>query len=211
MLNDSYSYVRVRWVILIWIASEVFVELLGGALWPDWRSSDLKPDTLKREVFRLTSYGFSLFLQWFIWGHHFNLKKIFGTLPNHREAWIYLSLSIPILGLHYVGTYLLYLPLSYVVPAFVAWRLPRVKSPAFIRTDLVNLISANRLKDFGTVVVAPIVEEIVFRGLISPSVVCKIRRKTSGCAIVNIVRHTAHRNTWKDCEFGHRERSLSPY
>ena len=166
MLNNTYAYVRARWVILIWITSEVFVELLGRALWPDWRTSDLKPDTLRREVFRMTSYGFTCFLLWFIWGHNLSLKKIFGTLPNHREAWIYLSLSIPTLGLHYVGTYLLYLPLSYVVPAFVAWRLPRVKSPAYIGTDWVNLISANHLKDFGTVVVAPIVEEIIFRGYI---------------------------------------------
>lgn len=155
MLDDTYAHVRVRWVILVSIV---------GLVAPIFVFDLNQP--LENAVYYLISYGLIGFLIWQIWGQNLGDREILGASPNGREAWIYLSLGIPNIGLHYLGTYLLFLPLSYVAPGGVSSWLLDAETPDVIEGFSLIAISANGIQVFVTVLLAPIVEEIVFRGFI---------------------------------------------
>ncbi len=110
MLNYTYGYVRARWVILVSIV---------GLVAPIFVFDLNQP--LENAVCGVVSYGLIGFLIWLIWGQNLGRKGILGSSPNRQEAWIYLSLGIPNVGLHFVGVCLLFLPLSYVAPGVVSW------------------------------------------------------------------------------------------
>ena len=92
---------------------------------------------------------------------HFSL----GELPPRGAALRYLLLGLPMIGIGIAGFYLLFLPLSFVFPAFVSdWILdvPATflfqAAPRAILADLLNLVLI--------VLIAPVVEEVFFRGFL---------------------------------------------
>ena len=155
MLNDTYAYVRARWVILVFILGPVAPMLVFDLNQP-----------LENAIFEIVSYGLIGFLIWQIWGQNLGDSEIIGASPITREAWIYLSLGIPSIGLHYLGTYLLFMPLSFVAPEGVSSWLLEAETPDVIEGFSLVAILANIIQVFVTVLLVPIVEEIVFRGFI---------------------------------------------
>lgn len=155
MLNDTYAYVRARWVILVCMLGPVAPMLVFDLNQP-----------LENAVFEIVSYGLIGFLIWQIWGQNLGDREILGASPIAREAWIYLSLGIPSIGLHYIGQYLLFLPLSFVAPGGVSLWLLEAETPDFIEGFSLVAILTNGIQVFVTVLLVPIVEEIVFRGFI---------------------------------------------
>ena len=155
MLNETYAYVRARWVILV---------LFVGVVAPIFVFDLNQP--LENAVFGVVAYSLIGFLIWLIWGQNLGRKEIFGSSPSNREAWIYLSLGIPSVALHYVGLYLLFLPLSYVAPGVVSWWLLEAEPPEFISGFSLDATLVNGIQSCQTAVLVPIVEEIVFRGFI---------------------------------------------
>ena len=167
MLNDTYAYVRARWVILVSIVGMVAPIFVCALLFPSWRNglnSSLQP--LENAVFGVVSYGFTGVLLWLIWGRNLGWGRIFGSFPNAREVWILLSLGIPNVGLSIVGMNLVFLPLSYVAPGVVSWWLLEPEPPDFICGFSLGAILVNGIQGVQTALVVPIVEEVVFRGFV---------------------------------------------
>ena len=167
MLNDTYAYVRARWVILVSIVGMVAPIFVCALLFPSWRNglnSSLQP--LENAVFGVVSYGLAGVLLWLIWGRNLGRERIFGSFPNAREVWILLSLGIPNVGLSIVGMNLLFLPLSYVAPGVVSWWLLEPEPPDFICGFSLDAILVNGIQGVQTALVVPIVEEVVFRGFV---------------------------------------------
>ena len=111
MLDDTYAYVRARWVILVWIVGLAAPVLVWLLLFPCWRyapNSSIQP--LENAVLTVAIYGLIGAQLWLIWGQNLGRKEIFGSSPSNREAWIYVSLGIPWVGASLVGIDLLYLP-----------------------------------------------------------------------------------------------------
>ncbi len=166
MLSETYAHVRVRRVILVGSLGLIATLLVGRMLWPDLYISGLNEPGLELAVLELTLYGFPGLLIWRFCGQNWGVKKNFGPWPNRREVWIYLALGIPMIGIGFLGQYLLFGPLSYVAPTFVSeWHLDTPPA-TFIGTYSLEAILVNGLVVLNTSLLVPIVEEIVFRGFI---------------------------------------------
>ena len=155
MLNDTYAYVRARWVILLSIIGFVAPAFIFDLNQP-----------LENAAYCLVSYSLIGVLLWWIWGRNVESKYILGAVPNEEEAWICLMLGTPWVCAHFVGKYLLFLPLSYVIPQFVSWWLFEISATFFDTSFTLKAIFVNGLMAFNLVILVPIVEEIVFRGFI---------------------------------------------
>ena len=96
-------------------------------------------------------------------------KLSLGALLGPKPAWPLLRRSMlvafPLIAMSIVGNYLLYLPLSYLIPKFVDWCL-FCRPPMIIPSADYADISANILNFFVIVLIAPVVEEFFFRGLL---------------------------------------------
>lgn len=77
----------------------------------------------------------------------------------------YVLLAIPMIAIAGLGGMVLYLPLSYVYPEFVKWWVLEVPPPIWWRADNEALI-ANFLSIVSIVVLAPVIEEFLFRGFL---------------------------------------------
>ena len=88
-----------------------------------------------------------------------------GPVPSRKETFGYTLLSIPLIAISFVGLYLLYLPISYAYPEFVkVWVLDE---PIYIwwSADF-HSITASLVNAFLIAILAPILEELVFRGFL---------------------------------------------
>ena len=88
-----------------------------------------------------------------------------GEWPSAKQVRLYLSLGAPMVGIAIFAFFLVYLPLSYVAPDFVtAWALD---DPRLIwwqgNTDT---LIASGINIVTMVIVAPVVEELFFRGFL---------------------------------------------
>ncbi len=92
-----------------------------------------------------------------------------AELLGSQPAWPLLRQSMlvvfPLVALSIVGNYLVYLPLSYLAPKFVDWCL-FCRPPMIVSSADYADISANILSFFYIVLIAPVVEEFFFRGLL---------------------------------------------
>jgi uncharacterized protein len=86
---------------------------------------------------------------------------LLGLRPERPFLRQYTFLAFPLLVVAISSTFLLYLPLSYIVPSFVAWKL--LDQPQLISGASVP---ANLLCFFHIVVFTPVFEEFIFRGLL---------------------------------------------
>ncbi|MFZ5868267.1 MAG: CPBP family intramembrane glutamic endopeptidase [Thermodesulfobacteriota bacterium] len=91
--------------------------------------------------------------------------EVIGNYPSWAMVGRNALLAFPLVGVAIAATYLLYLPLSYLSPRFVEWWI--LELPPFIvwKTDS-GSISGNLLGFLCVVLIAPIVEEFFFRGLL---------------------------------------------
>ena len=166
MLSETYAHVHVRRVILVVILGLIATLLLGWLLWPELYTSDLKEQSFELAVLDLTLYGSIGLLILHFWGRNCGMEEILGPWPNQRDVWTYLTLGIPMIGISLLGQYLLFWPLSYVAPTFVSWWLLEASPPAFIGAYSLEAMLVNGLAVLTLALLAPIVEEIVFRGFI---------------------------------------------
>ena len=109
-----------------------------------------------------------LLLGWVIKVHcarnEITVSSILGDDPSNGEAFHFVLLGIPLIGVALAGLYVVYLPLSWVKPEWVTTLLnvpPRFQSGRFL--DHLLTIAVHILT---LVVIVPIVEEILFRGFL---------------------------------------------
>jgi uncharacterized protein len=153
----AFGRVRTRWLPL-WILGAMLLLYPLKPLLPQWGSDR----------------GFELILQFgiyaalMLWAEHqceragVSVRDVVGRAPRSWREWRLLGLALPLIPLAIGGVYLLWVPLSFVVPGFVKLFVLRPHDPIWdpgapIRSALFVLV---------IVVIAPIVEEIVFRGVL---------------------------------------------
>ena len=166
MLSEIYAHVRVRRVVLVAILGLIAILLFGLIFWPDLYLSEFKELGIELALFELILYGFTGLLIWHFCGRKCGIKEMFGPWPNRREAWIYLTLGIPMISIGLLGQYLLFGPLSYVAPTFVSEWFLDTPPTLFMGAYSLEAILVNGLAVLNIALVVPIVEEIVFRGFI---------------------------------------------
>ncbi len=92
-------------------------------------------------------------------------SRLFGIFPTWRTLGRYNLWVVPLVIVSIASTYLLLFPLSFLFPEFVkAWFLEF--SPTMIWTSGDNYILANVLNFLAIVIVAPVLEEFFFRGIL---------------------------------------------
>ena len=91
--------------------------------------------------------------------------RLFGTFPTWRTLGRYALWVVPLVISAIASVYVLYLPLSYVFPAFVkSWYLE--SSTIMIWREGDNYILANAINYLTIVLVAPVMEEFFVRGIL---------------------------------------------
>jgi uncharacterized protein len=145
-------------LLLACIASGLLVSLL----WPAWGSG--KPLPLPTVMFGLLWYSILLLLlARGLARARLAPHVLLGSRPTWGTLGRYALLAIPLVVVSIACTFLLYLPLSYLLPGFVEqW----VLAPDMLWTQGPHYVLANGLSFLSFVVVAPIVEEFFFRGLL---------------------------------------------
>lgn len=97
-------------------------------------------------------------------GSRLSIKRIIGKLPNNRQWLVLLCLVVPILLFSLGSGQMLYYLLSYVAPTILENSLQQKLFLSSSETSLPLLY--NSLTIISLVVIAPLVEEIFFRGII---------------------------------------------
>ncbi len=114
----------------------------------------------------VTSYLFiGLFLYWGLWRKGLSRHFTFGPRATKKGIIVYALFAIPMLAIAVVAVYLLFLPLSYSQPDFVQeWILDQ---PALLVWKIdTSAIIANAMIILAVTVLAPVLEETLFRGFL---------------------------------------------
>jgi uncharacterized protein len=155
------STVRARTLLAVTVLTLLLPLVILALLSPDLFAAEDTPlvDALMGLAWYLLLAAF-LWASWVRAGNHplAGLSKI----PPLRELWSYVLLGLPLVLVAAAGTYLLYLPLSYVVPGFVTAWLLDAPPPARLDSPLSVLI----LNTATIIAAAPVLEEILFRGFL---------------------------------------------
>ena len=143
--------------VLVWLAAITF-------FFPDLQNVD--EDPLLAVVVGLGYYVLFGGFLWFVaWRTHLVKEFTLGERPGRRETGIYVLLAVPLVGVSFFGLYVLYLPLSYISPDFVAALLLEFSSTIEWRGDPEAVLAIGIAVIFA-VVIGPVLEEILFRGFL---------------------------------------------
>lgn len=94
-------------------------------------------------------------------------RALFGALPSRREWRLLLHVDLLLFALASALVFAIYLPLSYVTPGYVEWWLEWMTAPVVYLADDDSLPwVANLLNWCSLVLLAPLTEEILFRGFL---------------------------------------------
>ena len=91
--------------------------------------------------------------------------RLCGTFPTWPTLGLYSLWAVPFIIFSITSIYLLYLPLSFLFPEFVQSWLIEHSTPTFWKSGD-NYILASLLSLFTTVLIAPVLEEFFFRGIL---------------------------------------------
>ncbi len=144
-------------------AGAVFWYLVQGDQAEPLREPDL---TLVFLFCEIAFYGLLALLLWLACRKAGVVRHLtLGAVPGRRETGSYLLLGIPMVALGIAGFYVLFLPLSFVFPDFVSFWLLDV-GPMFLLAPEPKAILADVLTALSLVVLAPVIEEVFFRGFL---------------------------------------------
>lgn len=96
-----------------------------------------------------------------------DLRRLFGHMPAHSEWRLLLHTTFLLFSLSAALTFALYLPLSYPFPQFIQWWLGWAYTPIIYLDYNGSLpVIPNTLSWLSLVVIAPVTEELLFRGFL---------------------------------------------
>lgn len=159
MQIDPFERIRARalvgYAILALIATGIAI-----AIFTD------KPSPLRTTLIGLLLYVFfSLFTFRMLSRAGLSYSRLCGTFPAWRTLGRYSLWVAPLIALSITSMYLLYLPLSFLFPEFVQSWFIEFSAPTFWKSGD-NYILASLLSLFTTVLIAPVLEEFIFRGIL---------------------------------------------
>lgn len=162
--SPLYSAIRARILFLVLVLAVVAWGVCAELVWPQWLSEEATP--LTEALAGVAFYGF---LAGFLWLACLRAGIVgrftLGARPHRRQVWTYILLGIPLIATAVSGFYILYLPLSYIFPDFVSWVLLDFDSIIWWRGDFAA-IAASGVNVIMMLVIAPVIEEVIFRGFL---------------------------------------------
>ncbi len=161
--TPAFSAIRARVVMGILVAALLATVVIAELLWPAWSDEAAAlPDAL----FGVGFYMFAVIALWIVSRRAGGLDwTALGSAPYIREAFTYILFSVPLIGIAFAGFYLVYLPLSYVAPDIVTWLILDTPTGLDWRSGPDEFIGVG-LNIVLIVVIAPVVEEVLFRGFL---------------------------------------------
>ena len=154
-----FAVPRFRTLLIRGVGAAIAALFCGGIIYaPFW--SD-QPTIVQGVVFMSVFDAFFLLLLTPLLSKSWRPALLFGLRPERPLLRRYTFLVFPLVVVSISSTFLLYLPLSYIAPSFVAWKL--LDQPQLISGASVT---ANLLCFFHVVVFTPVFEEFIFRGLL---------------------------------------------
>jgi membrane protease YdiL (CAAX protease family) len=163
--DTSYTVSRIkgRYIVLFWLLPSFYffgvADILNGALIDEpWYWRDIGFIYFYHATFLAAIIGLGLYskLDW---------KALLGKKPNIPDFIPAFKLTVFIYIFSIVAVYALFIPLSYFTPDFVQWWY--IDLPPLIYFDSNSYpFLPNLLNFLSLVVLAPIVEEVAFRGML---------------------------------------------
>ena len=160
--KNPFLLIRGRKILLIFFLVPILITIFVYMIWPVGSSTDLWAEVISSI---LGYYLIAYFINSVAKRAELNKWLVVGRIPGKEEILYYSLLAIPISLLSIGCIWLFYFPLSHITPKLVNFLLiedPIViiwsKGPFFILANLINFVLI--------VVIVPILEEIVFRGLL---------------------------------------------
>ena len=158
----SLPEVKARWLFVFLLVALVTPVITVAFVWPEWLDSEGLPipDSISG-VMTYIVIGMLLYVSTLRRGVEDQFPV--GSFPPREDAVAYTLLAIPLIGIACLGVMALYLPLSYVSPEFVKWWVLEMPPTIWWRPDA-EAVFASILNVLVIVVLAPVVEEFLFRG-----------------------------------------------
>jgi hypothetical protein len=163
---NPFERIRARTLLPCLVAVIVASFCLVKAFWPVPGHDPEHGEQLSDGVAMLLSYGLVLAVTVHLARRAgLSVTGSCSALPSRAGALRAATLGLPLLGLAFVGIWVVYAPLSLAWPAFVQDWVLRDDMPLYSRGPPYPFL-ANLLGLLGVVLAAPVVEEWFFRGLL---------------------------------------------
>ena len=161
--NNPFDKIKGRYIVFLWFLPILYSPVLGiflstvGSEWP-WYWWD---------IFDYYTFHLVFIVGLLIVGNYAGLdwKSLFGNRAKVDELVPALKLTLFIFLFSMAAAYALFLPLSYIEPNFVEWWY--ISTFEIIYTDGYSYpVIVNALSFISLVIIAPIIEEVAFRGML---------------------------------------------
>ena len=154
-----FAKLRGRSIVLRGVLAFISTVIIIAIVWTEWRESNPLPvpDTLVGVLW------YSIF--YLLVAHKLSRTELsFSSLLGYRPGWStlgrYALWAVPLIIMAIGTNYLLYLPLSFLTPRFVEWKIIETESP-MIWTSGPGYTLANPMSFLLVVAIAPLFEELV--------------------------------------------------
>ena len=159
----SLPEVKARWLFVILLVSVVISTIPAAVAWPESLESEGLP--IPDAISSLLTYIVICFLLYLsTLSARQEDRFSVGNSPPFKDVVAFMLLAVPLIGIACLGLIVLYLPLSYSSPDFVKWVLDM--PPTIWWKPDAEAVFASILNALVIVILAPIVEEIMFRGFL---------------------------------------------
>ena len=156
--KNVFDYIKIR-SLAFWMGLALISIIIVGTVGPEFDGP------LSDIIFMFLFYA--IIAAWIIWKFkscNVDYKKIIGKFPPDYKWWWILGIVV-LLIFFSSGTYwILYYPLSFIAPSYVNGVLN--ETSLYTMADTMSPFVYNSLLVLITVLIAPIVEEFIFRGVI---------------------------------------------
>jgi uncharacterized protein len=138
--------------------------IIADIMWKDWGKTQWLPLPTATLMILFDSFLLLLIAR-MVSRARLDSMILLGTPPPWSRLGRYALFALPLIGCSYASVFLLYFPLSYLTPEFVKWWLLDMDL-ALVWTSGSGYMLANVLSFWSVVLLGPIVEEFLFRGLL---------------------------------------------
>lgn len=187
---ENNWYIKSRYLLLILITSFLISIILCFSIFSDYLTDSPKPltENLFGYIWYITLFFFIYLLSK---KASINWNRLFGEFKLEYITSKYILIVLPLVAISLFGTFLLFYPLSFWIPDFVKyWLIEDDINVIWLKGE--NYKLANILSFIDIVIIAPIIEEIFFRGLLFTSLAKKwnIQKAILLSSIVFGIAHT---------------------
>lgn len=162
-MDRIFATARTRYMLPIVIIGAIFPFFVVAFILPDWLEAD--ESSVEISLLTAASYLAIFTALWLVWCRNLKLDDLFGYKPNNSESQELVALGIPMVGVAILSIYVVYYPLSFISPEFVqSWLLDTTEILVPLANK--NSIIINFVNIIVLILLAPITEEMIFRGFL---------------------------------------------